>query len=50
VGIDTGQAVVSLHARPERGEGIVAGDVVNTAARIQAAAPVDGVAPEFRTK
>ena len=44
VGIDTGQAVVSLRARPERGEGIVAGDVVNTAARIQAAAPVNGVA------
>jgi class 3 adenylate cyclase len=49
VGIDTGQAVVSLHARPERGEGIVAGDVVNTAARIQAAAPVDGVAVSEET-
>ena len=41
VGINTGQAVVSLHARPEQGEGIVAGDVVNTAARIQSAAPVN---------
>ena len=49
VGIDTGQAVVSLHARPEQGEGMVAGDVVNTAARIQAAAPVDGVAVSQET-
>jgi predicted ATPase/class 3 adenylate cyclase len=49
VGIDTGQAVVSLRARPEQGEGIVAGDVVNTAARIQAAAPVDGVAVSQET-
>ena len=44
VGINTGEAVVALGARPERGEGIVTGDVVNTAARIQSAAPVDGVA------
>jgi class 3 adenylate cyclase len=43
VGIDTGQVVVALGARPEQGEGIVAGDVVNTAARIQAAAPINGV-------
>ena len=44
VGINTGEAVVALGARPEQGEGIVTGDVVNTAARIQAAAPVGGVA------
>jgi len=44
VGINTGEAVVALGARPERGEGIVTGDVVNTAARIQSAAPVNGVA------
>jgi len=49
VGIDTGSAVVSLEARPERGEGIVVGDVVNTAARIQTAAPVDGVAVSEET-
>ena len=49
VGVDTGEAVVSLGARPERGEGIVAGDVVNTASRIQAAAPVDGVAVSEET-
>ena len=44
VGINTGEAVVAVGARPERGEGLVAGDVVNTAARIQTAAPVNGVA------
>jgi class 3 adenylate cyclase/tetratricopeptide (TPR) repeat protein len=49
VGVNTGEAVVSLEARPERGEGIVAGDVVNTAARIQAAAPVNGVAVSEET-
>ncbi|MDX6513532.1 MAG: hypothetical protein QOE36_3036, partial [Gaiellaceae bacterium] len=44
IGVNTGEAVVSLGTRPEEGEGMVAGDVVNTAARIQAAAPVGGVA------
>ncbi|MEP6978789.1 MAG: adenylate/guanylate cyclase domain-containing protein [Thermoleophilia bacterium] len=44
VGINTGEAVVALGARPEQGEGLVTGDVVNTAARIQSAAPVNGVA------
>ena len=44
VGINTGEAVVAVGARPEEGEGIVTGDVVNTAARIQSAAPVNGVA------
>ena len=44
IGINTGEAVVALDARPEHGEGMVTGDVVNTAARIQSAAPVDGVA------
>jgi class 3 adenylate cyclase/tetratricopeptide (TPR) repeat protein len=38
--VTTGETVVSLGARPERGEGIVTGDVVNTAARLQSAAPV----------
>ena len=44
VGINTGEAVVALGARPEHGEGFVTGDVVNTASRIQGAAPVNGVA------
>jgi class 3 adenylate cyclase/tetratricopeptide (TPR) repeat protein len=43
IGINTGEAVVALGARPEQGEGIVTGDVVNTAARLQTIAPVDGV-------
>jgi class 3 adenylate cyclase len=37
--VATGEAVVSLSARPEQGEGIVAGDVVNTASRMQQFAP-----------
>jgi class 3 adenylate cyclase/tetratricopeptide (TPR) repeat protein len=41
--VNTGEAVVTLGARPERGEGFVAGDVVNTASRLQGAAPVGGV-------
>jgi class 3 adenylate cyclase/tetratricopeptide (TPR) repeat protein len=44
IGVETGEAVVALGANPERGEGIVTGDVVNTASRLQGAAPVDGVA------
>ncbi len=43
VGIETGEAVMAVGARPERGEGIVTGDVVNTASRLQGAAPVNGV-------
>src|SRR5438094_833079 len=43
VGINTGEAVVALGARPEQGEGIVTGDVVNTASRLQGAAPVAAV-------
>jgi len=38
VGITTGEALVTLDSRPEQGEGMVAGDVVNTAARLQTAA------------
>jgi class 3 adenylate cyclase/tetratricopeptide (TPR) repeat protein len=43
VGVNTGEALVVLGADPARGEGMASGDVVNTAARLQAAAPVDGV-------
>jgi class 3 adenylate cyclase/tetratricopeptide (TPR) repeat protein len=49
VGINTGEAVVALGARPEQGEGIVTGDVVNTASRLQGAAPVNGVAVSEQT-
>jgi class 3 adenylate cyclase len=44
VGINTGEAVVAVGAHPEHGEGLVTGDVVNTAARIQSVAPVNEVA------
>src|SRR5918996_1249505 len=43
IGITTGEALVDLEARPDAGEGMAAGDVVNTAARLQSAAPVDGI-------
>jgi class 3 adenylate cyclase/tetratricopeptide (TPR) repeat protein len=43
IGITTGEALVSLDARPETGQGMASGDVVNTAARLQAAAPANGV-------
>jgi class 3 adenylate cyclase/tetratricopeptide (TPR) repeat protein len=43
IGITTGEALVALGARPNEGEGMAAGDVVNTAARLQAAAPTDGI-------
>jgi class 3 adenylate cyclase len=43
IAVNTGEALVTLGARPSRGEAMVAGDVVNTAARLQQSAPVDGV-------
>ncbi len=43
IAVNTGEAVVSLGARLALGESMVAGDVVNTAARLQAAAPVNGI-------
>jgi predicted ATPase len=49
VGVATGEALVSLGARPEHGEGMAAGGVVNTAARLQAAAPVNGILVGERT-
>jgi class 3 adenylate cyclase len=38
--VNTGEAIVALGTHPKRGEGMVAGDVVNTASRLQSAAPV----------
>ena len=49
IGINTGETVVLLQARPHEGEAIVAGDVVNTAARIQSGAPVNAVAVSEET-
>jgi class 3 adenylate cyclase len=41
--VNTGEALVALGARPGEGDALVAGDVVNTAARLQSAAPVNGI-------
>src|SRR4249920_729350 len=49
VGITTGEALVRLDARPDAGEGMASGDVVNTAARLQSAAPVNGVITDETT-
>ena len=43
IGITTGEALITLGARPEAGEGMAAGDVVNTAARLQSAAPTNAI-------
>jgi class 3 adenylate cyclase/tetratricopeptide (TPR) repeat protein len=43
VGINTGEALVDLAARTTTGEGMASGDVMNTAARLQEAAPVNGI-------
>jgi class 3 adenylate cyclase/tetratricopeptide (TPR) repeat protein len=43
IGLTTGEALIALGARPAEGEGMVSGDVVNTAARLQSAAPVNGI-------
>jgi class 3 adenylate cyclase/tetratricopeptide (TPR) repeat protein len=49
VGVNTGEALITLGARPDVGEGMAAGDVVNTAARLQTAAPVNGILVGERT-
>jgi class 3 adenylate cyclase/tetratricopeptide (TPR) repeat protein len=43
IAVNTGEALVNLGARPEAGEGMASGDVVNTTARLQSAAPVNGI-------
>jgi len=43
IGVNTGEAFVALDARLEEGEATVAGDVVNTAARLQTAAPANAI-------
>src|SRR5215212_1020597 len=42
IAVNTGEALVSLSANAAQ-EGFVSGDVVNTAARLQSAAPVNGI-------
>src|SRR5213076_900553 len=43
VGVNTGEALVALTARPETGEGMALGDVVNTAQRLESMAPANSV-------
>jgi class 3 adenylate cyclase len=43
IAVNTGEAVVVVGARAAYGEHPASGDVLNTAARLQAAAPVDGI-------
>ena len=49
IGITTGEVLVSLDASPAEGEGMASGDVVNTAARLQGAAAVNGVLADETT-
>jgi class 3 adenylate cyclase/tetratricopeptide (TPR) repeat protein len=43
IGVHTGEALVSLTAAPDAGESVAAGDVMNTGARLQSAAPPGGI-------
>jgi class 3 adenylate cyclase/tetratricopeptide (TPR) repeat protein len=49
IGVTTGEALVARDARPESGEGMAFGDVVNTAARLQSAAPTNGILVDATT-
>ena len=44
IGVNTGEALVRLNVDSGSGEGFATGDTMNTAARLEAAAPVMGVA------
>jgi class 3 adenylate cyclase len=43
IAVNTGEVLVALDARTSQGEGMASGDVVNTTARLQTAAPVNGI-------
>jgi class 3 adenylate cyclase/tetratricopeptide (TPR) repeat protein len=43
IAVNTGEALIALGANPSEGEGMASGDVVNTTARLQASAPVNGI-------
>ena len=49
IGITTDEALVNLDARPDAGETMASGDVVNTAARLQAASAVNGILVSAKT-
>ena len=42
IGVNTGEALIVVGARSSEGEGMASGDVMNTAARLQSAAPING--------
>jgi class 3 adenylate cyclase len=50
VGITTGEALITLDVPPDEGTGMASGDVVNTAARLQTAAPVNGILTDATTQ
>jgi class 3 adenylate cyclase/tetratricopeptide (TPR) repeat protein len=43
IAVNTGEVLVALGAQTTQGEGMASGDVVNTTARLQTAAPVNGI-------
>jgi class 3 adenylate cyclase/tetratricopeptide (TPR) repeat protein len=43
VSVATGEAVIDLQARPEDGQGMAAGDIMNTGFRLAEAAPINGI-------
>jgi class 3 adenylate cyclase/tetratricopeptide (TPR) repeat protein len=43
IAVNTGEVLVALGARTSQGEGMASGDVVNTTARLQTAAPANGI-------
>ena len=50
IAVNTGEALIALGARPTEGEGMAAGDVVNTAFRLQEAAPAGGILVDETTR
>jgi class 3 adenylate cyclase/tetratricopeptide (TPR) repeat protein len=43
IGVNTGEALIVVGAKSSEGEGMASGDVMNTAARLQSAAPINGI-------
>ncbi|HSB38517.1 MAG TPA: adenylate/guanylate cyclase domain-containing protein, partial [Gaiellaceae bacterium] len=50
IGVTTGEVLVRLLARPEAGDVLAVGDVVNTCRRLQEAAPVNGILVDGATR